>query len=103
MTATSVPVVLFLIACTAPVIARLSAIERRLARLTQLDAKLDALLKHAGVAFDPYDQVPPQVADAVRRGEKIEAIKLYREATGTGLKDAKEIVEAIQRRGGHDV
>jgi ribosomal protein L7/L12 len=30
-------------------------------------------------------------------GEKIEAIKLYRERTGVGLKEAKDAVEAIQR------
>jgi ribosomal protein L7/L12 len=29
------------------------------------------------------------------RGEKVEAIKLYREQTGAGLRDAKDAVEAI--------
>jgi ribosomal protein L7/L12 len=33
-------------------------------------------------------------------GRKIEAIKLYREVTGAGLKEAKEAVEALDRRGG---
>lgn len=28
---------------------------------------------------------------------KIEAIKVYREATGTGLKEAKDVVDAIER------
>jgi large subunit ribosomal protein L7/L12 len=31
-------------------------------------------------------------------GRKIEAIKLLREATGLGLKDAKEAVEAMEQR-----
>jgi ribosomal protein L7/L12 len=31
------------------------------------------------------------------QGQKIEAIKLYRERTGVGLKEAKDAVEAIQR------
>jgi ribosomal protein L7/L12 len=31
------------------------------------------------------------------QGQKIEAIKLYRECTGVGLKEAKDAVEAIQR------
>lgn len=43
----------------------------------------------------------PELEDEVRRlmGErrKIEAIKLYRETTGIGLKEAKEAVEAIDR------
>jgi len=77
---------------------RLAALERRLSALSRLDAKLDALLKHAGIEFDPYRDVPPSVADAVRRGEKIEAIRHYRAAAGVGLKEAKEFVEEIQRR-----
>ena len=31
----------------------------------------------------------------LEQGQKIEAIKLYRERTGAGLKDAKDAVEAI--------
>jgi ribosomal protein L7/L12 len=31
-------------------------------------------------------------------GRKIEAIKVYREATGVGLKDAKDAVEALEAR-----
>jgi hypothetical protein len=77
-----------------------SQIERRSVSLDRINAKLDALLKHAGIDFNSPGQVPPQVADALKRGEKIQAIKLYREATGAGLKDAKEFVEAIQRLGG---
>jgi len=85
----------------AAVFARIGALERRLRSLSQLDAKLDALLKHAGLKFDPYGDVPPKVADALRRGEKIEAIKAYREATGADLRHAKEYVEELQRRTQH--
>lgn len=35
----------------------------------------------------------PEVADALRRGHKIEAIRHVREASGLGLKAAKELVE----------
>jgi ribosomal protein L7/L12 len=38
-----------------------------------------------------------EVATLLERGQKIEAIKRYREATGVGLKEAKDAVEAIQR------
>ncbi len=31
-------------------------------------------------------------------GRKIEAIKIYREATGAGLKEAKEVVDALQEK-----
>lgn len=35
------------------------------------------------------------VTDALKQGRKIEAIKLVREATGLGLKEAKDAVEAL--------
>ena len=34
----------------------------------------------------------------IESGQKIEAIKRYREMTGAGLAEAKEAVEAIERR-----
>jgi hypothetical protein len=37
------------------------------------------------------------VRDALFQGEKITAIKIYREATGSQLVDAKAAVEAIER------
>ena len=33
----------------------------------------------------------------LRQGQKIQAIKLYRERTGVGLKEAKDVVEALAR------
>jgi len=77
---------------------RLVALEKLIGRLSRVDAKLDALLKNAGIDFDPYDAVPKEVVQAIQRCDKIQAIKHYREATGTGLKEAKEFVEEIQRR-----
>jgi large subunit ribosomal protein L7/L12 len=38
-----------------------------------------------------------EVAMLLEQGQKIEAIKRYRERTGVGLKEAKDAVEAIQR------
>jgi ribosomal protein L7/L12 len=38
-----------------------------------------------------------EVVTLLERGQKIEAIKRYRERTGVGLKEAKDAVEAIQR------
>jgi len=66
--------------------------------VSRLEAKLDALLRHHGIEFDPYADLPPRVVDALRRGRKIEAIKEYRAATGTGLKEAKDYVEELERR-----
>jgi ribosomal protein L7/L12 len=40
--------------------------------------------------------MPAGVLDALQRGNKIEAIKLYREATGAGLAEASDQVEEWQ-------
>ncbi len=42
----------------------------------------------------PPSTLPAEVASALQRGEKLEAIKLLREATGLGLKEAKDLVES---------
>lgn len=78
--------------------ARLWTLQQRLNRLSRLDAKVDALLKHAGIEFDPYYDVPADVREALNRGERILAIKRFREATGAGLKDAKGFVDEVRRR-----
>lgn len=44
-----------------------------------------------GSAADP---ITPEIAAAIRSGRKIEAIKLFREAHGVGLKEAKDAVDA---------
>ena len=40
----------------------------------------------------------PEVRRALAGGQKIEAIKLVREHTGLGLREAKELVERLQSR-----
>lgn len=82
----------------AGIILRLASREPHSRALSRVEGKLDALLKHQGIQFDPYSDLPAPVLDALRRGKKIEAIKEYRAATGAGLKDAKEFVEELQRR-----
>ena len=37
-----------------------------------------------------------ELAKQILSGRKIEAIKIYREATGMGLKESKEAVEALE-------
>src|SRR5882672_502033 len=80
--------------------ARLTTLQTRVAALSRVEAKLDLLLKQANIKFDPYAQLPAGVAEAIRSGQKIKAIKLYRLSSGVGLKEAKDFVEAVQRRSG---
>jgi hypothetical protein len=79
---------------------RIADLQRKVSALSRIEAKLDMLLKNAGIAFDPFEDLPPGVAEALRSGQKISAIKCYREATGAGLKEAKEFIEEVQRRAG---
>ena len=59
-------------------------------RITRVEGKLDLLLKEAGLEYDPFADVPEDVADAVRSGKRMLAIELYRKATGSNLRDAQE-------------
>ena len=45
----------------------------------------------------PASAIPPQIADLIQRRKPIQAIKLYREMTGLGLKDAKDAVDGMAR------
>src|ERR1700730_13467858 len=79
---------------------RLEGLQSRIAAVTRVEAKLDLLLKQANIKFDPFAQVSDDIVEALRANRKIEAIKLYRQATGVGLKEAKEFIEEVQRRAG---
>ena len=70
-------------------------------RFRMLEAKYDMLARHVGV--DSTDAlVPTAEVQLLARtpGQKIAAIKLYREQTGAGLKEAKDAVERIEAGGG---
>jgi hypothetical protein len=75
-----------------------SGMDKRANMLWRIEAKVDLLLKHSNIEFDPYGNLPREVTDAVGRGEKIRAIKSWREVTGAGLKEAKDFIEEVQRR-----
>ena len=62
-------------------------------RQRRIERKVDLILKHLGI--DPDQGVNPQVMELVKAGQKIRAIKVYREQTGAGLKEAKEFVEGL--------
>ncbi len=76
------------------------------AALARVERKLDLLLNHSGLADAPLPAAvmttqllpSPDVEALLRQGKKIHAIKLYRQQTGMGLKDAKDAVEAMERQ-----
>lgn len=52
--------------------------------------------QEADLDREPAGDLRGRVIDLLREGRKIEAIKIYRDATGEGLKEAKDAVEAIE-------
>jgi hypothetical protein len=65
--------------------------------LYRVDAKLDLLLKQANIKFAPFANIPSDAAAAARAGKTIQAIKLYRQSSGVGLKEAKDFIEEFRR------
>jgi hypothetical protein len=66
-------------------------------RLKRIEAKLDQLLRHSGVTYDPYADVPLNVQEAIKRGDVNEAAKLYRNATGVTFAEALEYVWDLRK------
>jgi len=69
---------------------RISRADRRVARV---ERKLDLILGHLELTEpEPWSD---EVNALLRDGKKIQAIKVYREITGAGLREAKEAVEKL--------
>jgi ribosomal protein L7/L12 len=69
-------------------------------RINELEDRLNFLYRRLNIEYADPNSAPilsPQIQEALRRGNKIEAIKIYRELTGVGLAEAKEAVERAER------
>src|SRR5262249_16095288 len=70
-------------------------------RLRRLELKMDMILKHLGIEY--HDTIADLLSERVKAladdpSQKIAAIKLHREETGCGLREAKEAIEAYVAR-----
>ena len=65
-------------------------------RFARLEAKLDLVLRHLGLEYTTpkVGTLSEEVKAIADQGQKIAAIKLHREQTELGLKEAKDDVEA---------
>ncbi len=63
---------------------RLSVLEKRVVTLSRLEGKVDSLLKHAGIAYDPYENLSDDVIRAVQQGEKFKLSSTMQKAKGSG-------------------
>ena len=68
-------------------------------RIRRLEAQVALLSEKLGVPFedvaDGAGGVPQEVVALAQSGNRIQAIKLYRELTGVGLAEAKDVVDGI--------
>ena len=69
-----------------------------LTRLIRLECKIDLVMKHLGIEYSSTSS-PGELSVEVKAlandpSQKIQAIKLHREQSGLGLKEAKDAVEA---------
>ena len=65
-------------------------------RVSTLEKKIDLIMEHLGIDYNESEDVDPQIMEMLRVGNKIAAIKIYRELTGLGLKEAKDYVDEIE-------
>lgn len=79
---------------------RIDELERQVRRQGEL---IDILYRRFGIGqldaagMPSADGAYPDVLDAIRAGNLIQAIKNYRAHTNVGLKEAKDAVEALAR------
>lgn len=70
---------------------RMKALERRAERA---ERRLGLLMEHFGIE-EPEPAGLAEVRALVREDRTVEAIRVYRRATGAGLREAKEAVDAL--------
>ena len=66
-------------------------------RIRHLDRKVDAIIQHLNIELPEAlvnNGLSTRVCQLADEGKKIEAIKVHREETGVGLKEAKDAIEA---------
>jgi ribosomal protein L7/L12 len=77
----------------------IAELKTQVAHLTRL---VEELYYRSGTAVPSatvsLDAPPTDIVDALRAGQKISAIKLWRERTGLGLAEAKNEIDDLERR-----
>ncbi len=72
-------------------------------RVRNLEDQVEFLYRRLGITYTP-DSVPmddPRIIEQLKKGNLIEAIKIYRQTYNTGLAEAKKAVEDLKARGGY--
>ncbi|SHI16124.1 MULTISPECIES: ribosomal protein L7/L12 [Sporanaerobacter] len=65
----------------------------------RIESKLDRIMEHLGLPEPSReyisDELKSELSELVMENKKVEAIKRLREATGMGLKEAKDYVDSL--------
>ncbi|GIH46375.1 hypothetical protein SAMN05421833_11278 [Microbispora rosea] len=81
----------------------MDSIEQRVAQLENQVAFLQLYLGiDPAIAAGGESVLPPEFHAALQRGKRIEAVRIYRKATGASLVAAKDAVEAMMRKAGNN-
>ena len=73
-------------------------IQQLRSRINELEDRLKILYRHLNLEYSDSASdllLSPQIQAAIRNGNKIEAIKIYREMTGLGLAEAKAVIDKV--------
>ena len=71
------------------------------ARVAELESRVDFLYNHLGIAHvHDTGMVEARVLEMLKRGNKIEAIKIYREIYNCELAEAKRAVDGLEGKRG---
>lgn len=73
---------------------RIAELERRLEWLFRATGHAEAYATSGGLNFTSSG-VSAEVLQLVQQGNKIAAIKRYREETGLGLREAKDVIDGL--------
>ena len=69
------------------------------ARVRELEDRLKFIYEHLHIEYsDTAEAKNKEIIDLIKAGNKIEAIKIYKEIFNVGLAEAKDEVEKIEAR-----
>lgn len=68
-------------------------------RVNELETRLKFIYDHLHIEYsDTPESKNKEIIDLIKKGNKIEAIKVYRETFNVGLAEAKDEVEKMEAR-----
>ncbi len=61
-----------------------------------LERKIEFVCEQTGLEIEKHLGVSAKVLEAIKSGDKVKAIRLYREDTGSSLLDARNVIEELR-------